>query len=274
MKRLLLSTVLVLGLPQGASAAIPVIDVRAIAQGVAQLDQMLEDFGLQSDLLDNALEQLRTLQDQVDKLTATYEALTGERDIMELVMGGELDNLLGGNFTDVVASIQAVQQGDWSQLTGPNAGRLREGIEGVLNEAGFDRATLGRLAAGNPRRTGPSDPTGTPGDGVGTDKEAQRIATRATTGATMSAAAQVSHANAGVEAERLEALVAAIPSQPDLKASIDHNTRVTAELGIILLEMLRLQSVATVGAGQAGVIDAATIAAEREYVDFTLPDMK
>ena len=59
----------------------------------------------------------------------------------------------------------------------------------------------------------------------------------------------------------------------DLKASIDHNTRVTAEIGIIMLEMLRLQSVATVGAGQAGVIDAATIAAEREYVDFTLPDM-
>ena len=27
-------------------------------------------------------------------------------------------------------------------------------------------------------------------------------------------------------------------------------------------------------AGQAGVIDAATIAAEREYVDFTLPDLE
>ncbi|TNC66275.1 type IV secretion system protein [Rubellimicrobium roseum] len=274
MKRLLLSTALVLGLAPSAHAAIPVIDLRAITQQIAQLDQMLEDFGIQSDLLDNALEQLKTLQDQYAKLTETYEALTGERDIIELVMGGELDNLLGGNFTDVVASIQAVQQGNWSQLVGPNAGRVREEIEGVLSEAGFDAATLERMAAGNPRGTGSSDPGGTPGDGVGTDEEAQRIATRATTGATMSAAAQVSHENAGQAATRIETLVAGIGDQADLKASIDHNTRVTAEIGIILLEMLRLQSVATVGAGQAGVIDAATIAAEREYVDFTLPDME
>ncbi|MFC5567099.1 type IV secretion system protein [Rubellimicrobium aerolatum] len=274
MKHLLLPTALVLGLASStAEAAIPVIDVRAIAQGVAQLDQMLEDFGIQTDLLDNALEQLQTLQDQVDRLTETYEALTGERDIIELVMGGELDNLLGGNFTDVIASIQAVQTGDWSQLTGPNAGRMREGIESVLNEAGFDSETLERLAAGNPSGEGPSDPTGTPGDGVGTDEEAQRIATRATTGATLSAAAEVSHKNAGQAAERIETLVAGIGDQADLKASIDHNTRVTAEIGIIMLEMLRLQSVATIGAGQAGVIDAATIAAEREYVDFTLPNM-
>lgn len=273
MKRLLLSTALALALASTAEAAIPVVDFGSIVQQIAQLDQMLEDFGIQSDLLDNALEQLQTLQDQVAKLTETYEALTGERDIVELVMGGELDNLLGGNFTDVVASIQAVQTGDWSQLTGPNAGHMREEIEGVLNQAGFDATTLEHMAAGNPSGEGPSDPTGTPGDGVGTDKEAQRIATRATTGATMSAAAQVSHENAGQAASRIETLVAGIGDQADLKASVDHNTRVTAEIGIIMLELLRLQSVATVGAGQAGVIDAATIAAEREYVDFTLPDM-
>jgi type IV secretion system protein VirB5 len=274
MKRLLLSTALVLGLSPSAHAAVPVIDLSSIAQQIKQLEQMLEDFGIQSDLLDNALEQLDTLQSQLDQLTATYEALTGERDIIDLLMGGELDNLMGGNFTDVAASIQAVQNGDWSQLVGPNAGRMREEIEGVLGQAGFDAAILERMAAGNPSGEGPSDPTDTPGDGVGTDEEAQRIATRATTGATMSAAAQVSHENAGQAAERLETLVAAIPEQPDLKASIDHNTRVTAEIGIVLLEMLRLQSVATVGAGQAGVIDAATIAAEREYVDFTLPDLE
>ena len=274
MKRLLLSTALVLGLSPSAHAAVPVIDLGSIAQQIKQLEQMLEDFGIQSDLLDNALEQLDTLQSQLDQLTATYEALTGERDIIDLLMGGELDNLMGGNFTDVAASIQAVQNGDWSQFVGPNAGRMREEIEGVLGQAGFDAATLEHMAAGNPSGEGPSDPSGTPGDGVGTDEEAQRIATRATTGATMSAAAQVSHENAGQAAERLETLVAAIPEQPDLKASIDHNTRVTAEIGIVLLEMLRLQSVATVGAGQAGVIDAATIAAEREYVDFTLPDLE
>lgn len=268
------SAALAFGLAPQAEAAIPVIDLRAITQQIAQLDQMLEDFGIQTDLLDAAQDQLAKLEEQYDKLVDTYEALTGERDIVELVMGGELDNLLGGNFTNVVSSIQAVQQGDWSQLVGPNAGRVREEIEGVLNQAGFDAVTLERMAAGNPSGEDPGDPTGTPGDGVGTDEEAQRIATRATTGATLSAAAQITHENAGAAAERIETLVAAIGDQPDLKASIDHNTRVTAEIGIIMLEMLRLQSVATVGAGQAGVIDAATIAAEREYVDFTLPDLE
>ena len=278
MRRLLLSTVRAAGLVptlgREAQAAIPVIDLRAITQQIAQLDQMLEDFGIQSDLLDSAQDQLAKLQEQFDKLEEIRGVLTGERDVIDVLMGSELDNVLGDDFTDVIASIQAVQDGDFSQLTGANAPRLREEIVGVLDQAGFDAELIENMAAGNPDGVGPSDPAGTPGDGVPTDEVAQRLATQATTGATMSAAAQVSHENAGVAAERIETLVAAIGDQPDLKASIDHNTRVTAELGIVLLEMLRLQSVATVGAGQAGVIDAATVAAEREYIDFTLPDME
>lgn len=278
MKRLLASTILAVGLGaavgQPAEAAIPVIDLRAITQAVAQLEQMAEDFGVQMDLLTNAQDQLAKLQEQFDKLEEIRGVLTGERDILDLLMDERFAGLLDGDFVDVLDSIQAVQTGDWSQLAGANSGAMQEGIVKVLNDAGFDAELIENMAAGNPDGEGPSDPTGTPGDGVPTDRMAQRLATQATTGATMSAAAQVSHDNAGIAAERIETLVAAIPSQPDLKASIDHNTRVTAELGIVMLEMLRLQSVATVGAGQAGVIDAATVAAEREYVDFTLPDME
>jgi type IV secretion system protein VirB5 len=282
MKRLLASTILAVGLGVGlgagvgqpAHAAIPVIDLRAIGQAVAQLEQMAEDFGVQMDLLTNAQDQLDKLQEQFDKLEEIRGVLTGERDILDVLMDERFAGLLDGDFVDVLDSIQAVQNGDWSQLAGANSGAMQEGIVKVLNDAGFDAELIANMAAGNPDGEGPSDPTGTPGDGVPTDRVAQNLATQATTGATMSAAAQVSHDNAGIAAERIETLVAAIPSQPDLKASIDHNTRVTAELGIVMLEMLRLQSVATVGAGQAGVIDAATIAAEREYVDFTLPDME
>lgn len=279
MRRLIATTAVALGLglplARQAEAAIPVIDLRAVAQAVAQLDQMLEDFGIQMDLLDSAQDQLTELQAQLDKLEEIRGVLTGERDVLDVLMGGELDGFLGGDFVNVLDSIQAVQQGDFSQLTGANAGRMQEQIVSVLNSAGFDATTLANMAAGNP--DGGTPPVGAPDDPTGpaaVDEQAQRIATQATTGATMSAAAQVSHENAGVAAERIETLVAAIGDQPDLKASIDHNTRVTAELGIIMLEMLRLQSVATVGAGQAGVIDAATIAAERDYVDFTLPDME
>lgn len=279
MTRLLSSAALTLALAlpaaRPAEAALPVIDLRAVAQAVAQLDQMLEDFGVQMDLLDAAQDQLAELQSQLDKLEEIRGVLTGERDVLDVLMGGELDGILGGDFVNVLDSIQAVQQGDFSQLAGADAGRMQEQIVSVLNSAGFDATTLANMAAGNPDGGTPpvaasDDPTGP----AAVDEQAQRIATQATTGATMSAAAQVSHENAGVAAERIETLVAAIADQPDLKASIDHNTRVTAELGIIMLEMLRLQSVATVGVGQEGVIDAATIAAERDYVDFTLPDME
>ena len=278
MRRLLASTVLALGLglpfAQPAHAAFPVIDIAAIQQMVAQIQHMAEDMGVQVEMLTAAQEQLTQLQEQYDKLEEIRGVLTGERDVIDFLMGGYFDNVLGDDFVNGLDSIQAVQNGDFSQLAGPNAERMQEQIVTVLNRAGFDATTIENMAAGNPDGEGPSDPVGVPGDGVPTDTQAQRIATQATTGATMSAAAQVTHENAGIAAERIETLVAAIGDQPDLKASIDHNTRVTAELGIIMLEMLRLQSVVAVGAGQAGVIDAATIAAERDYVDFTLPDME
>jgi type IV secretion system protein VirB5 len=59
----------------------------------------------------------------------------------------------------------------------------------------------------------------------------------------------------------------------ELKDSVDLNTRVTAELAIALVAMWQLEAVQTVGSGQAGVIDAATIAEERRFLDFTLPDL-
>ena len=276
MKRLL-STVVALGLGGALPAhaqGVPTLDLSSVSQQIQQLEQMLQDFGIQSDMLANLREQLAAAQEQFAKLEEIRGVLTGERDILDVLMGGELDNLLGAEFTNIAAAIEGVQRGDFSALAaGPNAGPLREGIVSVLDGAGFDAETLERMAAGNPSGEPDDGEEGDGDDGPGSvDEEAQRIAAQATGAATMSAAAQITHENAGVAAERIETLMAAIPDQADLKASIDHNTRVTAELGIILLEMLQLQSVATVGAGQAGVIDAATVAAEREFIDFTMPE--
>ena len=41
-----------------------------------------------------------------------------------------------------------------------------------------------------------------------------------------------------------------------------------------MTRMWELEAIQTVGAGNAGVVDAATIAEERRYMDFTLPDLK
>jgi type IV secretion system protein VirB5 len=59
----------------------------------------------------------------------------------------------------------------------------------------------------------------------------------------------------------------------ELKDSVDLNTRVTAELAIALVAQWQLEAVQTVGAGQAGVIDAATLAEEQQFMDFTLPTL-
>jgi type IV secretion system protein VirB5 len=238
-----------------AAQGVPTVDTQNIAQEIRQLQQMLQDFGLQTDLLDNALEQLDMLQSQLDQLNEMYASLTGPRSILGLAMGGDLDNLLQANFEDIPGLIRGIQAGDWSSLIGPNAGPMRTQMEAALASAGFDEDSLREIAT-----------SGSPG--------AEGVATRATTGAVMSAAAQNSHAEAEQSLERVERLVEMIPDMEDLKASMDHNTRVTAELAIAMTRMWELEAIQTLGAGNAGVVDAATVAEERRYMDFTLPELR
>ncbi|MEO1398802.1 MAG: conjugal transfer protein TraF, partial [Pseudomonadota bacterium] len=64
-----------------------------------------------------------------------------------------------------------------------------------------------------------------------------------------------------------------IGDMEELKDSVDLNTRVTAELAIALVAMWQLEAVQTVGTGQTGIIDAATIAEEQNFMEFTIPDL-
>ena len=256
MKRFLISTALCLSLASGASAqGVPTVDTQNIAQEIRQLQQMLEDFGIQSDIFENALEQLDMLQQQFDQLQSIYASLTGPREILGLIMGGELDQLLEDKFEDIPGLIRGIQQGDWSNLLGVTAGPMRTQMQQALASAGFDEDSLREIAT-----------SGNPG--------AEGIATRATTGAVLSAAAQNSHQEAAQSLARVERLVAMIPDMDDLKASMDHNTRVTAELAIAMTRMWELEAIQTIGAGNAGVADAATIAQERRYLDFTMPSLE
>ena len=62
-----------------AAQGVPTIDTQNIAQEIRQLQQMLQDFGIQTDLLDNALAQLQVVQNQLDQLNQMYASLTGPR---------------------------------------------------------------------------------------------------------------------------------------------------------------------------------------------------
>lgn len=234
---------------------VPTVDTRNIAQEIRQLQQMLEDFGIQTDQLDTLLEQLDLVQQQLDTLNETYAALTGATDIIEMAMGGDLDGLLDREFGDLLGTIQQIQSGDFSGLIGNAAPQMEGRMTQALEDAGFDQDTLSDMAS-----------SGNPG--------AERIASQAGTGAVMSAAAENSYDEAAQSLERVEQLVSLIPDMETLKEAVDHNTRVTAELAIAMTRMWELEAIQTVGAGQSGVVDAATLAEERRYMDFTLPDLR
>lgn len=236
---------------------VPVVDTQNIAQNIQQLRQMIEDELLQNEQLLQLREQLTTLTDQLAQLQETYAALTRLAELPEVIateMEAELNGILDQEFGDIQATIQAIRTGDFSGLSGSGAGEIETQMDRVLAELGFDEDTLSEMAT-----------SGNAG--------AERIATQATTGALVSAAAQNSYEDAGQSLERVDRLVGLIDDMDELKESVDLNTRVTAELAIALVAMWQLEAVQTVGDGTGGVIDAATIAEEQNFMEFTIPDL-
>ena len=261
-RALTLASVLALCSPFVTSApalaqGVPVVDTQNIAQNIQQLRQMIEDEILQNEQLVQLREQLATLTEQLAELQRTYEALTRLAELPEIIrtqMEDELNGLLDQEFGDIIATIQAIKTGDFSGLTGSGAVGIETQMDRVLADLGFDEDTLSEMAR-----------SGNPG--------AVRVATQATTGALVSAAAQNSYEDAGQSLERVDRLVGLIDDMDELKESVDLNTRVTAELAIALVAMWQLEAIQTVGDGTGGVIDAATIAEEQRFMEFTLPEL-
>ncbi|MCO6385271.1 conjugal transfer protein TraF [Oceanicola sp. 502str15] len=248
------------GLPPSPalSQGVPVVDTQNIAQNIAQLRQMIEDELLQNEQLVQLRKHLTTLTDQLAELQRTYEALTGLAELPEILrteMEEELNGLLDQEFGDILATIEAIKTGDFSKLRGSGAAEIETQMDRVLADLGFDEDTLSEMAR-----------SGNPG--------AERVATQATTGALVSAAAQNSYDDAGQSLARVERLVGLIDDMDELKESVDLNTRVTAELAIALVALWQLEAVQTVGDGTGGVIDAATIAEEQRFMEFTLPELR
>ena len=177
---------------------VPPVDAQNIAQNIQQLRQMIEDELLQNEQLLQLREQLATLTDQLAELQRTYEALTRLAELPEIIrteMEEELNGLLDQEFGDIIATIEAIRTGDFSGLTGSGASEIETQMDRVLADLGFDEDTLAEMAR-----------SGNPG--------AERIATQATTGALVSAAAQNSYDDAGQSLERVERLVGLIDDKP------------------------------------------------------------
>lgn len=247
------------GLVTGQSVSaqgVPTIDSRNLVQQVQQIRHMLEDQGIQTDQLDALLEQITVLQEQHARLQALEAAMTGPKDILGLLMGGNLDCLLKRDFTGILNTLQAgLRSGDWASLIEDSCGSVHKSIDQVMAEAGFPGGKVQEMAR-----------SGNPG--------AERIAQQATTGAMVAAVAEETYARAGISAERFNALAAEIPKQADVKAATDHNSRIMVEVGITILQLVQLQSMQTVGDGLTGVSAAAQQAEEKKFMDLTMPDLE
>lgn len=247
MRRFLLaSTLSVFALTSPARAqGVPTFDGTQLTQLVAQLEHMAKDLNVQ-------LQQLATMRLELE--TQLSQLLNLEAQLNSLIEGGGLGELfatieefraLRGKLIGPLNTARSLASGDFLSGFHPNA-EMEASVRRVLSGSGFTSETLSELSSSSQ----PAD---------------NRIATQAGASAMLSVAAQESHEEAGQSLERLETMVGLIDDQDGLKSAVDLNTRVTAELGIILTQIWRLEAAQGVSAGQLGVVDAATLAAERSF---------
>lgn len=255
MNRLLSTVAVALALTGGSATAqgVPTIDVSSIAQ----LQQMLAEARLQ---LNEAVSQNLKLDDQTLKLIEQirlmedqYEALTDSFAEAKLLLTGEWSKDLLPEIPDLQASLQDAMAGNWSAIGagGKISGRATTAIVGgIFASAGTSTTQMTDLANSE-------------------DPGAARIGVQGNTGAMMGVAAEASQAAAGKSLERIEELTGNIPDTQGMKAAIDLNTRMTAEMGMALANIWQLEAAQTIGLGQAGVMTAATLADEQKYLDLT-----
>ena len=230
---------------QTQAQGVPTIDGTQLGQLLAQLEHMANDLNVQLEQVATMRQELETQVSQLTNLDAQLASLIEGNGMGELLATVEEFERMKGVIEEPIASLDQIRAGNFT-------GAFREGsaaasrIQGVLGGAGFSSERLAALSSS----TKPSE---------------NNLATQAGASAMLSVAAEESHKEAGESLDRIQTMVGHIDGQDGLKAAVDLNTRVTAELGIILTQIWRLEAAAGVSAGQLGVVDAATLAEERRF---------
>lgn len=239
MKKFLTRTALVLSLslfpvssaiPQG----IPVIDTSQIAQVIAQLQQQIKDY-------EEQLKQLNTMREQLTNLQQQLTAITGAKGISS-ILNGAADKTAREAATDLQSIVTAAIGGGSIAGNSGNMGSVISDLKARFN--------LGDLTDFNS-----SD--------IPADKA---IASLAGSGLAAVATAEDSYQRANAAVTRINTLVDQIDSTSDLKASVDFNTRVNAEVAVLLMEILRLQSAQTNATGMQALQIARDGQASRNFM--------
>ena len=214
--------------PQGHASGVPVIDAAAITQAVKSFTETVK-------LVREAEKQVSELQEQVLQLDRIIADLTGTRGMSDLLNGSTdaakrryADTGLG-SFIDLAAGTGSLSAG---------ASGLETRATSIISDYGF--------------RTGaqmvPSAPTGSRAKSVdliqGTTVAAMTVGERAFDGT-------------GDRLANIEGLIGAIDGTPDLKASVDLNTRMQGQVALLLNEMLMLQGMQLHSTGVTMGVEAA-----------------
>ena len=229
---------------------VPTIDTKNTLQTIKQLEVLLDDLGLQEDMLGKAVQQVENLQAQLGQLQSIYSKIEGLRNIVSMTMSGGLDSILDGNLSDVISTFRGVATGDLSGLADGKLTEMSQSITDVLSSAGLTQADVTAMAS-----------SGVPG--------AERTAAQAASGSVLAATAEQTYKESGIALQRVERLVDLAKGSRDMKESIDLNTRMLAELAVLLAKNLEMTAVSSAFEGQAGVMTAAQLAEERAYMTFS-----
>lgn len=237
---------------------VPVIDSNNILKTVEQLKVMLDNLGVQNNLLDQAMKQLESLQQQLGQLKNIYSMINGVRNIANLDLAGELNGVLSGNFGGIgggsniggiISTFTAGASGDWSGLTSGKSSAMKQTITKSLSSAGLSQEVVSKWSSSS-----------VPGQ--------QRVAQQAASGAALAASAEQSYKEAGQSLERVKKILDDTKNSDDIKGSVDNNTRMLAELSIQLAKSLEIASIEAAYNGQGGVMAAAERAEERKFFTF------
>lgn len=235
---------------------VPTSDVTARAKLVEMLAEarlQLQELVNQNLTLD---EQTIQLIEQAALLQAQLDALRNGFDLDGLNIGQEFLDGLIPEFADLQSKIEAARSGNWEALASNgevNGTPIGEFIDGIFESAGISREAVDTLSESD-------------------DPSTARIGSQASTGATLSVAAEASAEAAAESLERVAELTQKIPDAENLRAALDLNTRVTAELAIALANIWSMEAAQTVSLGAAGIADAATLADDESFLRLTVEE--
>lgn len=207
------------GMSQSHAQGIPVIDTASIAQTLISLNNQAQSLINDATQISNQVQQLTNLQSQLQNMQQRLTAITGIKDISSILnnSASQVQRQAAGSLQDILNSALS-----GTGITGGNAGRLNSSISRLKTD--FSLPDLSALRSSDVPRM-------------------RAVANVASVGLTAAATGEDGYTRSNEGMQRVNELIGRIDTTPDLKSSIDLNTRMNAEVAQQMNEVLRLLAV-------------------------------